>query len=203
MSKPSLHTVNPVITELRDLPEKVSGKEKNRLLSLHARAALAHSAELSEVKGFIPRKNRKGVPAPCKGIYWSVSHTDRIVAGVVAPYPVGIDVEQIKPVPPGLEKEIATEEEWQLGSQYSEILFYRYWTAKEAVLKAVGHGLVGLDSCRVSRVDSEGELQLDYNSERWMVTQLIKTGTNCLKFVGSVTVGRLGVSWHRSKAMSI
>ena len=65
--------------------------------------------------------------------YWSLSHKSRYVAAVVGPTPVGIDLEEIVPRSEGLHDHVAREEEWALADRSWET-FFRYWTAKEAVM---------------------------------------------------------------------
>ena len=86
-------------------------------------------------------KDKNGAPLPSKGTYWSLTHKSANVAAVVAPRPVGIDIEVLRPCNPNLYQRIASAEEWDLAATVSDKNFFRYWTAKEAVLKAVGKGL--------------------------------------------------------------
>ena len=90
--------------------------------------------------------------------------------------PLGIDIEPIQPRSRGLLDKIADPAEWRLGDEDEWHLFFRFWTAKEAVLKAVGMGLKGLSRCRVLSVEDPHRMTLDYAGERWTVRQGLYSG---------------------------
>jgi 4'-phosphopantetheinyl transferase len=171
---------------------KLEGTEMVKALRSAAEKALAHSATYSEVAlGSLTRKEN-GAPVPCNGIFWSLSHTPDYVAAVNAPYPVGIDIEKIAPVSDSLMQQIAGEGEWALAPEMTTALFYRYWTAKEAALKAVGIGLAGLSKCRVKELIDGNQLILQYGSEQWQVSSLFEIDG----FITSVTARSYDLSWH-------
>ena len=116
-------------------------------------------------------KDGRGVPQPCNGIFWSLSHKPEYVAGVVAPQPIGIDVEKIRPCSEGLFKKTATDAEWGLADPVANRLgiFFRYWTAKEAVLKACGMGLTGLSKCRIVALNGSTGITVEYRDRTWQV----------------------------------
>ena len=98
-------------------------------------------------------KNADGVPLPSDGIYWSLTHKPKYVGAVVGSARVGIDLEKISSRSKALFKRTADEGEWALGDSPSWELFYRYWTSKEAVVKAVGSGILkDLSECRVIEI---------------------------------------------------
>ena len=76
----------------------------------------------------------------------------------MADFPIGLDIEKIRPCAPGLYRMAADEAEWSLGGAADDLLFFRYWTAKEAVLKSLGIGLAGLSKCRVIRIVDDHHL---------------------------------------------
>lgn len=139
-------------------------------------------------------KNEKGAPLPVNGIYWSLSHKIENVAAIAAPEPVGIDIEQQKPCTPGLFKRIATTEEWALGPMNTPLaetdLFYRYWTAKEAVLKAVGVGITGLSKCRILKIIDHNRLMVDYDGTHWHVEHM-----RWDDHIVAVTKGDMHIHW--------
>ena len=57
---------------------------------------------------------------------------------------MGIDIEQVRSVKDGVMAKIADEQEWALAGGKAPESFFRFWTAKEAVLKAMGVGFTGL-----------------------------------------------------------
>lgn len=107
-------------------------------------------------------KDDAGAPLPSNGFYWSLAHKADYVAAVVADVPVGIDLEKIKEVSDGMYKKIASDEEWRLSVEKRRHLFFRYWTAKEAVLKVAGTGIRELAFCRIASVEDEQNILLDF-----------------------------------------
>lgn len=149
----------------------MSGQEKVDYLSRSAREALKVSAVKSRVKLEQLLKDKNGVPCPVAGIYWSLSHKSRYVAAVVSRGGVGIDIEEMKPRPESLFARVASNEEWELQERSRDTLF-RYWTAKEVVLKVIGIGIGGLTTCRITSVPDENHIILDYKGQSFLVEQL-------------------------------
>jgi 4'-phosphopantetheinyl transferase len=164
-------TLFPVVMPVIEAGHKPSGKEKVDQLSRIAREALKLSAEKSGVSLGELLKDEKGVPCPVAGIYWSLSHKSKYVAAVVSKDKVGIDIEEIKPRPESLFAHVASEEEWKLKERSWDILF-RYWTAKEAILKVIGIGISGLRTCRIISAPDEKHITLDYKGQIFLVEQL-------------------------------
>ena len=143
-------TLYPVILSVPADARQLPPRDLVVYLSRHARKALKLSAEKSNLDMGEPLKDKGGRPLPTKGVYWSLTHKSDYVAAVVARYPIGIDVEKItERKTRGLFKKVAVPDEWALVGGRSWEGFHRYWTAKEAVLKAEGTGLIALSRCRV------------------------------------------------------
>lgn len=149
----------------------LSGPEKVDHLSQIAREALKVSAEKSGVKLRLLLKDENGAPRPVGGIYWSLSHKPKYVAAVVSRDKVGIDIEEIRPRPESLFARVASDEEWGIKQKSRDTLF-RYWTAKEAVLKVIGIGIGGLRTCRITSVPDENHIALDYKGQTFLVEQI-------------------------------
>jgi len=175
------------------VPETVQGwmgRRRVRALSRLARAAARQSTR--RAGGVLGRlgKDNDGVPLPSNGWHWSVAHKPVYVAGVAGPDPLGIDIEPVHPRARNLFNKIADQREWRLGSEDEWHLFFRFWTAKEAVLKAVGMGLKGLSRCRVITIDDPYRLTLDYMGETWAVKQSMRHG-----HLAAVASQNLSVHW--------
>ena len=112
-----------------------------------------------------------------EGIEFNLSNTGGLAALAVGQVPLGIDIEEIRP----LKEDVATRffsaaEVTQLRALPAEEqlpAFYRCWTRKEAVLKAVGSGLMrALDSfdvtlapgvpARIERMEGEASPMKDW-----------------------------------------
>jgi 4'-phosphopantetheinyl transferase len=165
-------TLFPVVMPVVPVEHKLSGEEKVARLSQIARQALKLSAEKSQVQLGELLKTEKGVPCPVGSVYWSLSHKPRYVAAVVSKEKVGIDIEEMKPKAESLFAHVASNEEWQLKDKSWDTLF-RYWTAKEAILKVVGIGIGGLRTCRITSVPDKNHVTLDYKGHTFLVEQLL------------------------------
>ena len=183
--------LHPVIMPVPPAIRELSGREKILGLRRHARTALARSASLSGLTLGALRQGERGQPLPSRGVYWSLSHTTEQVAAVAAPHRVGIDIERITAFTAALKERVAGSREWEL-STVDELLFCRYWTAKEAVLKAVGVGLGGLSRCSITEIIDEGELRLAYGPETWIVSHCLKAAGH----VAAITAADGRVEWH-------
>ena len=128
---------------------------------------------------------------PVGGVHWSLSHKSTIVGGVAAPFPVGLDLETIRPVSDALLAKVADEREWRLASGDRLEMFFRFWTAKEAVLKAVGKGIAGLSRCRIIEVVDDSRMMLTFEEHPWPVAHRRFDG-----HVAAVTTHACAVAWY-------
>jgi 4'-phosphopantetheinyl transferase len=107
---------------------------------------------------------------PGTGLAASISHSgDRVAVALTESVPVGVDVEQIRPV--GVE-EVAGHVLAADESAATLPDFFRYWTRKEAVVKATGEGLrMALPKVVVTRPDEPARL-LRYGDRTDLVASL-------------------------------
>lgn len=159
----------PVILQVPEREKKFSGRKKVEALSALARFALEISSRKSGVNPGRLEKNEDGAPIPFDGNFWSVTHKSEYVGGVIAKMETGIDIEKIKPCSAALMKKIAGPREWTLSDSDREILFFRFWTSKEAVLKAAGTGISGLSRCRIEKISGDDSLIVSYNDKIWEI----------------------------------
>jgi len=169
IKKSNLEAVYPVLLPVEDGKRALKGRAKVAHLSARAREALAISAQATGIVLGALEKNEAGAPLPSNGYCWSLAHKSDYVAAVAADVPIGIDIEKPREVIPALYRRIAAEEEWQLGSEDRESMFFRYWTAKEAVLKVAGTGIRELAFCRIAAVVNEQQIRLDFKGEPFNV----------------------------------
>jgi len=158
----------PVILPLLPEDQKLRGRELVQAQRRRAREALACSCKASGITLGPLEKDERNAPLPFNGTYWSLSHKPRFVAAVVGPIPIGIDIEEITPRKEGIHAYIAGDKEWALADRGWETLF-RYWTAKEAVLKAGGVGISHLKKARIHAIPDTDNLLVDYASRLWPV----------------------------------
>jgi 4'-phosphopantetheinyl transferase len=162
----------PVVLQVASEVQCLKGRQKVSLLSKHARQALRLSADRTGVAPHELLKDQDDVPLPSGNYYWSVSHKAKYVAAVISTDRTGIDIEEIKPRSQSIFSYVAGDEEWQLCGGKSLDCLYRYWTAKEAVVKAAGTGLAGMRACRVVSVPDESQMLLFYQDSLRTVEQL-------------------------------
>ena len=171
-----MKVICPVILAVPESDRQLRGRDKVIRLSSLARHAVRLSAGQCGIMLGELVKSPEGVPLPVGGYFWSLTHKPEYVAGVVADFPIGMDIEKIRPFTPGLYRMTADETEWKLGETQNEFLFFRYWTAKEAVLKSLGIGLKGLSRCRVIAVVDDRHLMLSYNHQEFAIEHFYFNG---------------------------
>jgi 4'-phosphopantetheinyl transferase len=183
-------TLYPVILPVSDADRALVRGDRVRALSRHARQAVRLSCAMSGLRLDHFPKDAGGVPLPVDGVYWSLSHKHAVVGGVAAPLPVGIDLETVRPVKDGVMDRVAGPVEWQMAGGRSLDAFFRFWTAKEAVLKAVGIGFAGMSRCRVIDITGATRMLLVFDAQRWPVEHHWFGG-----HVAAITAREVTVSW--------
>jgi 4'-phosphopantetheinyl transferase len=149
------------------------GRARLESQSALARAALALSARASEARLGPLAKDAEDAPLPSNGWHWSLSHSDGFAAGAVCRARIGIDVEAIAPRRSDVVARVSSREELELLGGFSWEAFVRVWTAKEAVLKKAGVGLLELDRCRLVAVTGTGLLVVNHRGRDHVVEQSV------------------------------
>ncbi len=139
--------LRPVLMPAAPETAHLRGAERVAEQSRHARLALARSAQRSDAQLGPLEKDEHDAPLPSLGWHWSISHARGFSAGVVARAPVGIDIEAITQRKPEIVPKVASREELELLGGFRWETFFQVWTAKEAVLKKAGCGILELSRC--------------------------------------------------------
>ena len=169
MNKKSTGIIYPIILKVPDEKQALSGKDSMRFLRQYARQAVVSSAQKNGIDLTVLESDRNGAPVSSNGVYWSLSHKPGYVAGVISDNQIGIDIEPIRPVSRGVFDRVIDNDERHLADRLSDALFFRYWTAKEAVLKAAGVGLKGLSKCKIQRIIDATTLIIFFQQMHWTV----------------------------------
>ena len=160
--------LHAVILPISPEDQRLRGRDRVLAQSRRAREALAFSCTATGVPLGPLTTDARGAPIPFDDTHWSLSHKTRFVAAVVGPVPIGIDIEEVRPRNEELYDYVAGEAEWALADRNWET-FFRYWTAKEAVLKTAGVGLSHLRKAKIHALLGKDYLIVDYGSLLWPV----------------------------------
>ena len=189
-------TLYPVILPVPEQVQEFKPKDRVIFLSRHARRALERSAAKSEIRTGELFKDESGMPRPFDGTFWSITHKTQYVAGVVAPTPIGIDIERIRDFSRGLFRKTAADREWALADTEGKSLltFFRFWTSKEAVLKATGIGIKDLLKCQVHQILDDCHLIIHYEGRDWLIEHFFYD-----QHIASIVQNNFQIDWTIEK----
>ena len=80
-------------------------------------------------------------------VHFNISHCDGMAACAISGSPVGVDIENPRPISDALIRKVLTKQEREFFAQKvldqasREAWFFRFWTLKESYLKYTGEGL--------------------------------------------------------------
>lgn len=199
MSSSPLHVVLVPIPANAARPARESIRRQREA----AARALDESARLSQLPHQEWRRDAAGVPVFKHDVFWSLSHKPPVAAGVVSRHPVGIDVEVIQPRREGLWDYVASREERERAGVADSLesppgnwpLFFRFWTAKEAVLKANRVGLSRLDDCRVAAGPFDDHAELTFEGAAFEVVYHARGDIIAAVAAGSPLMGAVRWTW--------
>ena len=127
------------------------------------------------------------------GLAFNLSHSQALgLCAVNFTREIGVDLEYIRPMSDleALAKRFFLPREYEmlrsLSANQQQEVFFRYWTCKEAYLKATGDGLAQLEQIEVSLTPTEpAKLQI---TEDWSLFELVPANN----YVAAVAVANLG-----------
>lgn len=185
-------TLYPVILSVPQQVKEFKPKDRVIFLSRHARHALEISAEKSGICLGELSQDENGAPLPFDGTFWSLTHKPQYVGGVVAPKPIGIDIERIRNLSRDLFRKTATSREWALADTEGKSLltFFRFWTSKEAVLKATGIGIKDLLKCQVRQMPDDSHLVIHYKDKDWLIEHFFYD-----QHIASIVKNKFHINW--------
>lgn len=96
----------------------------------------------------VPERLPSGQPVlPGGQAFVSISHCDDRVVCAVSKTAVGIDIEKVRPIRPGMAERVCTAEELRYVRSGNETeRFFEVWTAKEAYFKLKGTGITNFQA---------------------------------------------------------
>ena len=181
----------PVITKVPETIKVLKGREKVIALSQFARESAKASGLKSKLYLDIFEKDAAGVPLASNGICWSVSHKLDFVAGIVSKEKIGSDLERINDISDALFKRIVEPDERLLFKNQDKIIvFFRAFTAKEAVLKKTAVGIRGLSKAKIKTVIDDKYLIVQYLDKKYLVENFYFDG-----YLASVTKDHFDIQW--------
>lgn len=155
--------------------KRLCGRYLSRKLVAEATRCALHQVQIAHEKGRAPQ-----VLGP-KRLNLSLTYSDTHAVAVVSAAPVGIDAETIRPLD-DLDTLIeamchSSERKWldALSPEARLKVFYKIWTSKEAVLKALGEGL-SIEPCRIALCGQTGTMSFDGCETDWTAQFLSESG---------------------------
>jgi 4'-phosphopantetheinyl transferase len=170
------HRIFPVILPVPLEIRGLKGRERVLALSRLARQALDICSRKGRLRLGELLKDTNGAPMPFDGLHWSLTHKPKYVGAVISFEKTGIDIEEVRTVSHAMFQRVAGDGEWRRGGSRTELLFFRFWTAKEAVLKAEGVGMTGLSNCVVTKLWDRRYLEVAYQDRRYLIEQVYFNG---------------------------
>ncbi len=132
-----------------------------------------------------------------KGLLFNLSHSqDLALCGVSYQNQIGVDLEYIRTMSDleSLAKRFFSSREYEylrlISPQEQQQIFFRYWTCKEAYLKATGDGLVQLEEIEISLTPNQPSQLLV--SGDWNLREL----TPADNFAAAVVVAGRNINLH-------
>lgn len=159
--------------EYRAVYEKLSPSRKKHMDAFSNEAArrcslagelLLRRLLAAEGIAAVPERLPSGQPVlPGGQAFVSISHCDDRVVCAVSRAAVGIDIEKVRPIRPGMMDRVCTAEELRyLRSGNETERFFEVWTAKEAYFKMKGTGITNLQAINILTLPRQVFRQEDY-----------------------------------------
>ena len=147
LCNPGLYEEGLSLLPWQERREKIAGYrfEDNKRLCLGSGLLLCYALKQANIRDTRLTCGEFGKPAlfspPEGGFHFNSSHSGAIAACAVSSFPVGVDVEQLKPRDPKIARRVFTpnEQAWLWEGDFQQ-RFFTLWTRKESCLKMLGTG---------------------------------------------------------------
>lgn len=166
-----MSTLPVVVLPYAECDRPLAGRARVEEQSRRAREALSRAATIAGARLAELQKDGEEAPLPSNGWHWSLSHGRHFAAAALARAPLGIDLEEIRPRSQALVPRVTSRAELELLGGFDWCAFFRVWTAKEAVLKKAGVGILELSRCRLLAVPDARTLVLSHRGREHVVHQ--------------------------------
>lgn len=171
--KKTIQFLNKLPQNLRDNILKYQKKD-NRLASLIGKLLLIEGLKKLNFKNSnsIDIDKIKSKPYIKNAPYFNISHSgDFVICAVSKNFEIGIDIEKIKPIKIENFKNLLSKEEVEFIKTHKikEKAFFDIWTKKEAVLKAIGTGII-LSSWK--NIVLKEDIAILDNTQKWYLKKL-------------------------------
>ncbi len=116
------------------------------LIGEYLAKSLLSSQFSKEIKKIKFKRNKYGKPFwdEESDVHFNISHSGSWIIVGVSSLPIGVDIEQIRPIEKSVYSHVLTKNEIaqieNLPSASQNSSFFRYWTMKESYMKAIGKG---------------------------------------------------------------
>lgn len=171
----------PTPISLKEIPENILAKRKkyikwqDRELNIIGKLLLIEGLKLYkfDVESLEKLKyTTYGKPYLDLDLDFNISHSgEYVICALTKGMQLGVDIEQIKTIDFNSFSEIFNENEFIdiTTSKEAEKTFYKYWTLKESVVKAIGKGLsIPLKDVKINKLDQA----CYYKNETWHTQNL-------------------------------
>ena len=134
-------TENVILSEVRKSKLAKIKNEKSRLLSLAAEEAY-NRISLELLGEILPYTYKNQKPENGK-FFFNLSHSGEYAVCAASKTPVGVDIQEIRPVDLKLAERFFTKDEFEYikNGKNKEERFFEIWTKKEAMAKVYGEGI--------------------------------------------------------------
>lgn len=144
------------------------------------------------------------------GVKFNLSHSGQaLVIAICRDFEIGIDVEQIRPRQnlAGLVERcfsVAEQRYWHALPESTRLaVFFKFWTCKEAFVKAVGRGIaLGLDRCELDLAQPGRFLNIPIDCgsvDEWRVIDLDLETQNCAALVVNTSEANIALRDNRAE----